>query len=136
MKLPPLPLCLLLCLYIVLALLSITRAIITGNLDMFTLGVLPVLVGLVLKTSWAIWAVRIYTAIQTLGCAALGVTAILATHISPEDTRLFFAGTEIPLSLVAVTLVALLSFQWWVAFLPSTRDYLLVQAEADTPKNH
>lgn len=135
MKLPPLPLCLLFCLYLVLALLSITRAIITGSLDMFTLGVLPVLVGLVLKTTWALWAVRIYTAIQTLGCAALGVTAILASHISPEDTRLFFAGAEIPLWLVAATLFVLLSFQWWVAFLPSTRRYLHVASAANTPQN-
>lgn len=124
MKLPPMPLLLLLVLYVLLTALAIGRLIVTGAPDMFTLGVIPVLIGILLRSFWALWALRIYIAVQTLGFAALGVTAILATRISPEDARLFIGKTELPIPVVALCAALLLGFQWWVAFHRSTRSYL------------
>ncbi len=124
MKLPPLPLLLLLLLYLVLSALAIGRLISTGAPDIFTLGVIPVLAGLAIRASWSLWALRIYIAIQTLGFAALGITAILATQISPEDTKLFIEGKEIPLPLVALCIIVLLVFQWWVAFHGKTKTFI------------
>lgn len=127
MKLPPFPLLVLLVLYVVFTALAIGRLITTGAPDMFSLGVIPVLIGLVLRANWGLLALRIYVAIQTLGFAALGVTAIIATQISPEDAKLFIEGKEIPLPLVAAAIAALLAFQWWVAFHSKTKAYLSQQ---------
>jgi hypothetical protein len=111
MKLPPFPLLVLLVLYVVFTALAIGRLITTGAPDMFSLGVIPVLIGLVLRANWGLWALRIYVAIQ----------------ISPEDAKLFIEGKEIPLPLVAAAIAALLAFQWWVAFHSKTKAYLSQQ---------
>jgi len=120
----PLPLRLLILLYLLLTVGALARTIGTGAVDLFTLGVIPVLLGLVLRTAWAEVVLKVYIALQTLGFAALGVTAILALKISPEDVKVELLGHNLPIGAVTLAIVALLVYQYWVAFSASTRDYL------------
>lgn len=120
----PIPLVMLGILYLVLAVVALWRTINTGALDLFTLGVLPVLIGMILRTSWSLWALRIYLFIQTLGLLAFATTALIALQITPEDVKLELAGRNIPLLPLAAVLLALLAFQYWVAFSAKTKHFL------------
>lgn len=120
----PIPLVLLCILYLVLAVVALWRTISTGAVDLFTLGVIPVLVGIVMRTSWSLWALRIYLFIQTLGLMAFATTALVALQITPQDVKLELAGRNIPLLPLAAVLLALLLFQYWVAFSGRTKRFL------------
>ncbi|BCV39283.1 hypothetical protein [Shewanella algae] len=120
----PIPLVLLCILYLVLAVVALWRTISTGAVDLLTLGVIPVLVGIVMRTSWSLWALRIYLFIQTLGLMAFATTALVALQITPQDVKLELAGRNIPLLPLATVLLALLLFQYWVAFSGRTKRFL------------
>ncbi|MFV7667402.1 hypothetical protein AYI74_11280 [Shewanella algae] len=120
----PIPLVLLCIPYLVLAVVALWRTISTGAVDLFTLGVIPVLVGIVMRTSWSLWALRIYLFIQTLGLMAFATTALVALQITPQDVKLELAGRNIPLLPLATVLLALLLFQYWVAFSGRTKRFL------------
>lgn len=124
MKMPPLALSILMGLYTLLAAIALYRAISIQAIDLFSLGVLPVLVGFALRAQWAGIIFKIYLAIQTLGLSALAGTAIIAYQISPEDVKVVIDGRDISIPLIAVTGVLLLSFQIYVAFAKSTKLYL------------
>ncbi|GIU38743.1 hypothetical protein [Shewanella colwelliana] len=124
MKRPTLALSLLIALYLVIAVIALWRTIDTQAMDLFSLGVLPVLIGLYLRASWAGVVLKVYIAIQTLGFTALATTGIIAYQITPEDVKVVFNGQELPLPLIAILVVSLLAFQWWVAFTASTKRYL------------
>lgn len=128
---PPLPLSLLMALYVVLAIGAIWRTVSLGGIDIFTFGVVPVLIGLLIRAPWAAIVLKIYIALQTLGFGALAVTAIIAYQITPEDVKVVIQGTSIPMPLVAISIVVLLGLQYWVAFKKSTQCYLLKTAPDD-----
>ena len=124
MKKPTVALSIIMILYAMIAAIATWRAINIQLIDLFSLGVVPVLFGLVLRTSWANIAFKAYLAIQTLGFAALACTAIIAYQISPEDVKIPLNNQEIPVPLVAITTSITLAFQYWVAFSKSTKIYL------------
>ncbi|ACA88604.1 hypothetical protein [Shewanella woodyi] len=124
MKKPTLALSIIMFLYAVLAAVATWRAINIQVIDLFSFGVIPVLIGLALRTSWAGIAFKVYLAIQTLGLTALAGTAIIAYQVSPEDVKVVFNNHEIPVPLIAITAGLLLAFQFWVAFSTSTKGYL------------
>ncbi|EDQ00765.1 hypothetical protein [Shewanella benthica] len=128
MKKPPLGLSILMLLYFALALLALSRAVNTQAVGLFSLGVIPVLIGLILRTNWASIIFKVYLGIQTLGLSALGGTAIIAYQISPQDVKVILDGHDIPVPLIAIVAMLLLSFQIYLALAKSTKDYL--QAEA------
>jgi hypothetical protein len=128
---PPMPLLLLMALYTLFAIAAIVRAYATHTVDMFSLGVIPVLLGLVLRASWASLVLKIYIGLETLGLSALGVVAIIAHYVSPElIANLQFMGHAISIPWVAVLSLCLITAQLWVAFHPSTRAYLIPKAQA------
>ncbi|QSX29596.1 hypothetical protein [Shewanella cyperi] len=120
----PLPLRLLILLYLLLSIAALARSISTGALDLFTLGVIPVVVGLLLRTAWSEVVLKLYIAIQTLGFAAFGVTAILALQITPQDVKVELLGYQPPFAAVVLCVIGLLAYQYWVAFSASTKAYL------------
>ncbi|NRD75616.1 hypothetical protein HQQ94_20810 [Shewanella sp. VB17] len=124
MKKPTLPLSIIMILYAIMTAVATWRAINIQAVDLFSLGVVPVLLGLMLRTSWASIAFKAYLAIQTLGLTALAGTAIIAYQISPQDVKIAFNNQEIPVPLVAIAATILLVFQYWVAFSKSTKVYL------------
>ncbi|ABO22303.1 hypothetical protein SHLO109777_12915 [Shewanella loihica] len=115
---------LLIALYIVIAILAGWRALDSQTLDLFTLGVIPVLIGLIARTSWASLVLKIYIGIQTLGFTALGATAVIAYQITPEDVKVVVRGQELPIWAIALVVTALLSFQWYMAFSKGLKQYL------------
>ncbi|MPY25925.1 hypothetical protein FM037_02090 [Shewanella psychropiezotolerans] len=127
MKKPPLGLSILMFLYFALALIALFRAVNTQAVDLFSLGVIPVLIGLLLRTNWASIVFKVYLGIQTLGLSALGGTAIIAYQISPQDVKVILDGHDIPVPLIAIVATLLLSFQIYLALAKSTKAYL--QAE-------
>ena len=129
MKKPTFALSLIMILYAVLAAIATWRAINIQVFDLFSFGVVPVLFGLMLRTSWASIAFKVYLAIQTLGLTALAGTAIIAYQISPQDVKVVFNNVEIPVPLIAITASLALAFQFWVAFSPSTKRYLSATSE-------
>ena len=124
MKKPPLGLSILMFLYFALALVALFRAVNTQAVDLFSLGVIPVLIGLVLRTNWASIVFKVYLGIQTLGLSALGGTAIIAYQISPQDVKVILDGHDIPVPLIAIIASLLLSFQIYIALAKSTKTYL------------
>ncbi|QYJ86538.1 hypothetical protein K0I73_01930 [Shewanella mesophila] len=124
MNRPSLALIILICLYTLGTVLALWRAFEIQSLDLFTAGVIPVLIGLLMRTAWASLVLKIYIGIQTLGFTALGATAVIAYQITPEDVKVVFNGQNIPIPLIAAVVLVLLSFQWWVAFAQSTKQYL------------
>ncbi|MBE7214488.1 hypothetical protein MK852_05315 [Shewanella benthica] len=124
MKKPPLGLSILMFLYFALALVALFRAVNTQAVDLFSLGVIPVLIGLVLRTNWASIVFKVYLGIQTLGLSALGGTAIIAYQISPQDVKVILDGHDIPVPLIAIIAGLLLSFQIYLALAKSTQAYL------------
>ncbi len=123
-KNPPLGLSLLMFLYFVLAIVALFRAINTQIVDLFSLGVIPVLIGLVLRTHWANIVFKVYLGIQILGLSTLGITAIIAYQISPEDVKVIIDGHDIPVPAIALVAIILLSFQIYLALAKSTKIYL------------
>ncbi|QYJ90445.1 hypothetical protein [Shewanella halotolerans] len=115
---------LLIALYIVIAILAGWRALDSQTLDLFTLGVIPVIIGLIARTSWASLVLKIYIGIQTLGFTALGATAVIAYQITPEDVKVVVRGQELPIWAIALVVTALLSFQWYMAFSKGMKKYL------------
>ncbi|MCG9695518.1 hypothetical protein [Shewanella sp. Isolate11] len=115
---------LLICLYFIIAILAVLRTLETHNLDLFTAGVIPVLIGILWRTPWANLVLKIYIAIQTLGFVALGATGIIAYQITPEDVKVVLFGRNIPMSVISIVVIVFMLFQWWVAFRPSTKHYL------------
>ena len=124
MKKPTLALSIIMILYAIIAVIATWRAINIQVIDLFSFGVLPVLIGLIYRASWAGIAFKVYLAIQTLGLTALAGTAIIAYQISPQDVKVVFNGYDIPVSLIAITASFTLAFQFWVAFSKSTKRYL------------
>jgi hypothetical protein len=124
MNRPNVALASLICLYVVVALIALWRTIEIQRLDLFTIGVIPVLIGLVLRTTWAGLVLKIYLGVQTLAFAALAATAIIAYQITPEEVKVIFYGKDIPIPAIAAVALLLLIFQWWVAFSAATKQYL------------
>ncbi|RTR31192.1 hypothetical protein [Shewanella atlantica] len=125
MKKPTPALSIIMLLYAIFAIIAIWRALSIQAIDLFSLGVIPVLVGLAMRTSWAGIAFKVYLFIQTLGLAALAGAAIIAYQITPEDVKVVINNQEIPVPLIAVSGVLLLAFQFWVAFSKTTKAYLV-----------
>ncbi|WP_299491341.1 hypothetical protein [uncultured Shewanella sp.] len=124
-KKPPLPLLLLLTLYLIVAIFAIIRSINIQAVDLFTLGVIPVIVGLVLRTPWASIIFKLYLAIQTLGFIAFGITALVAYQVTPEDVKVIFNDRLIPMQYLIPAIFCALTFQYWVAFSRQTKKYLI-----------
>ncbi|WP_394147683.1 hypothetical protein [Shewanella atlantica] len=124
MKRPSPALFIIMFLYSILAIVAIYRAVSTQSVDLFSLGVIPVLVGLAMRTSWAGIAFKVYLFIQTLGLAALAGTAIIAYQVTPDDVKVVINNQEIPVPLIALLGVTLLGFQFGVAFSKKTNAYL------------
>ncbi len=123
-KNPPFGLSLLMFLYSVLAIVALFRAVNTQAVDLFSLGVIPVLIGLILRTHWANIVFKIYLCIQTLGLSTFGITAIIAFQISPEDVKVIIYGHDIPVPAIALIAIILLLFQIYLALAKSTKIYL------------
>lgn len=124
MKRPHFAMLLLICLYLVISVIAVWRTLATQSLDLFTIGVIPVVIGLLLRAEWAGLLLKIYVAIQTLAFSALGMTAIIAYQITPEEVKVVFKGQQISIPLIAIVVTLLLLFQWWVAMSKSTKAYL------------
>jgi len=125
MKKPTPALSIIMLLYAILAIVALWRAVSIQAIDLFSLGVLPVLLGLAMRTAWAGIAFKVYLFIQTLGLAALAGTAIIAYQITPDDVKVVLNNQEISVPLIAVSGVLLLAFQFWVAFSKTTKAYLV-----------
>ncbi|MCL1124821.1 hypothetical protein [Shewanella surugensis] len=124
LKKPPFLLMLLFILYFLVAILSIIRSINIHAVDLFTLGVIPVLAGLILRTPWASIIFKLYLVIQTLGFAAFGITALIAYQLTPEDVKVVLNNHTIPMQYLIPTVCMTLIFQYWVALSRKTREYL------------
>ncbi len=124
MSKPSLSLVLLIALYCVLSIAAIWRAIDIASLDLFSLGVVPVLIGILIRAPWSAIVLKIYVILQTLGLSALGVTAILAYQITPEDVKVVVSGNDIPMLPLILVIIALVIFQFSVAFSAKTKAYL------------
>ena len=109
--------------YVLVIVAAVWRFIDTNSLEVFTLGVLPVLYGIWKVQPWTLIVLRIYLACQTLGLAALGMTAIIAYQLTPQDVTVIFKGHQIPMLPLVATTIGLLAFQWWVAFNHSSKNY-------------
>lgn len=127
MSKPSLPLILLIGLYVVLSIAAFWRAVEIASLDLFSLGVVPVLIGILIRAPWSAVVLKIYVILQTLGLSALGVTAILAYQITPEDVKVVISGNEIPMLPLVCCIIALVVFQFSVAFSSRTKSYLSKQ---------
>lgn len=122
---PPLLLSILICLYTLLAGAAIWRALATLSIDVFSLGVVPVLLGLIFRASWASLVLKIYIGLETLGLSALGIVAIIAYKVTPQDIEnLSFMGHSLSIPLLAVVGIGLIALQIWIALHPSTCAYL------------
>lgn len=122
----PMPkrLILLIALYTLFAIIALLRAVATGSFDLFSLGVLPVLFGILTQAPWSSLVLKIYIGLQTLGLSALGVTAIIAYQITPQDVKVVIEGHNIPMLPLVISIISLLMIQYWIAFSRITRDYL------------
>ncbi len=121
---PPRRLIILMTFYVLLSILALLRSYSIQGIDLFTIGVIPVLFGLIKRTQWASMIFKIYLGIQKLAALALTTTAIIAYQITPEDVKVEFQGTELPIPAIALTVLLILSFQYWVAFSQKTKEYL------------
>lgn len=121
----PKRLILLVVLYCLISIAALWRAIATQSFDLFTLGVLPVLAGIIMRAPWSSLVLKIYLGMQTLGFSALGITAIIAYRITPEDVNVVFAGHNIPMLPLTIGIMSLLLVQYWIAFSKVTYHYLI-----------
>ncbi|MCL1050100.1 hypothetical protein L2755_10740 [Shewanella abyssi] len=124
MKKPHPILAILMFFYVLLAFAALWRTATTQSFDLFTLGVFPVLYGLVQRRFWAGVVLKIYLAIQTVALLALATAAVIAYQITPEDVKVVFQGRNIPISAIVITAFIAMSFQYWVAFSQKTKHYL------------
>lgn len=128
----PMPkrLILLIALYTLFAIIALLRAVATGSFDLFSLGVLPVLFGILTQAPWSSLVLKIYIGLQTLGLSALGVTAIIAYQITPQDVKVVIEGHNIPMPPLVISIISLLMIQYWIAFSRITRDYLTAKTNS------
>lgn len=128
----PMPkrLILLIALYTLFAIIALLRAVATGSFDLFSLGVLPVLFGILTQAPWSSLVLKIYIGLQTLGLSALGVTAIIAYQITPQDVKVVIEGHNIPMLPLVISIISLLMIQYWIAFSRITRDYLTAKTNS------
>nr|WP_238560543.1 hypothetical protein [Shewanella oneidensis] len=126
----PKRLILLIALYTLFAIVALLRAVATASFDLFTLGVLPVLVGILTQAPWSSLVLKIYLGLQTLGLSALGITAIIAYQITPQDVKVVIEGHNIPMLPLVLSIIALLLVQYWIAFSRVTHDYLTAKIKA------
>ncbi|MCL1146492.1 hypothetical protein AB4298_14125 [Shewanella sp. 10N.261.52.F9] len=110
--------------YALLAVAALWRTFTMQTFDLLTLGVFPVLYGLITRQFWAAVVLKIYLAIQTVALLALATAAVIAYQITPEDVKVIYQGRNIPISGIVVTAVIVMSFQYWIAFSHKTREYL------------
>ncbi len=110
-------------LYIVVALIAVWRFIEVLEIDLFTLGAGPVVYGIWHQKPWTLIVMRVYLAVQTLAFSALGVTAVIAYQLTPEDVIVTFKGMTIPMLPLVLSIILLLVFQFFVAFKPQTKNY-------------
>jgi hypothetical protein len=120
----PIRVILLISLYVVVTIIAIWRAITFQTYDLLTLGVIPVLIGLVKRATWTKVLLLSYVGLQTLGLAAMTTTAVIAYKVTPDDVNLVFQGYDIPLLPLWLLLVSVVTFQWWVGLSNTMRDYL------------
>ncbi|QYJ79255.1 hypothetical protein [Shewanella acanthi] len=120
----PKRLLLLILLYTLFAIVALWRAVATASFDLFTLGVLPVLAGIMMRAPWASVVLKVYLALQTLGFTALGITAIIAYRVTPEDVKVILAGHNIPMLPLVASIILLLLIQYWIAFSKVSHRYL------------
>ncbi|MCL1114896.1 MULTISPECIES: hypothetical protein [Shewanella] len=111
-------------LYALLALFALWRMTTFYAFDLLTLGVLPLLLGILTQAQWTKVVLLCYVALQTLGLTAMTTTAIIAYQITPNDVKLAFQGYDIPLIPLWLLLVSLVGFQWWVGLSKVTTTYL------------
>ncbi|WOT04765.1 hypothetical protein [Shewanella youngdeokensis] len=124
MKTPPPTLAVLIALYLLFAFAALWRTASALEFDLLTLGVFPVLYGLIKRCSWAGVVLKIYLAIQTVALMALATAAVIAYQITPEDVKVVFQGRNIPISAITFTAIVVMLFQYWVAFSQQTKNYL------------
>lgn len=130
---PPLLLGLLMCLYGVLASLAIWRTFATSSMDIFSLGVIPVLLGLIYRASWASLVLKIYIGLETLGLSALGIVALVIYKVTPKEIEnLSFMGHKLSISYIAIVSVSLIALQVWIALHPSTKAYLVLSDDSNS----
>lgn len=110
--------------YGLVAIAALWRTFTTLNFDLLTLGVFPVLYGLITRQFWAAVVLKIYLAIQTVALLALATAAVIAYQITPEDVKVIYQGQNIPISGIVVTAIIVMSFQYWIAFSQKTKQYL------------
>ncbi|MGL5048137.1 MAG: hypothetical protein ACRC6S_11435 [Shewanella sp.] len=125
----PKRLILLIILYCLFSIAALWRAVMTQSFDIFTLGVLPVLVGILMQAPWSSVVLKIYIGLQTLGFSALGITAIIAYRITPEDVKVIVSGHNIPMLPLTVSIMVILLMQYWIAFSKITNHYLTRQTQ-------
>ncbi|MGI2204206.1 hypothetical protein ACROAH_09935 [Shewanella oncorhynchi] len=125
----PKRLILLITLYCLFSIAALWRTVMTQSLDVFTLGVLPVLVGILIRAPWSSLVLKIYIGMQTLGFSALGITAIIAYRITPEDVKVVVSGHNIPMLPLTVSIIVILLVQYWIAFSKVTSHYLTRQTQ-------
>lgn len=124
MKKPHPMLAVLMFIYALLAFAALWRTATTQSYDLFTLGVFPVLYGLIMRRYWAAVVLKIYLVIQTVALLALATAAVIAYQITPEDVKVIFQGRDIPISAIVISALVAMSFQYWIAFSQKTKDYL------------
>ncbi|RJY17869.1 hypothetical protein D5R81_07350 [Parashewanella spongiae] len=110
--------------YIMVVLIAVWRFFEVQEVDLFTLGAAPVIFGIWHQKPWTLIVMRVYLAIQTLAFSALGVTAIIAYQLTPEDVVVTFKGVTIPMLPLVLSIILLLGFQIFVAFTKQTKHYL------------
>lgn len=120
----PLGIILLITLYTLFTLIALWRATQYAAFDILTLGVLPVLVGLLIHAKWAKIVLFFHLGLQTLVLMAIGTTTLIAFQITPEDVKIEFNGQIIPIWIVACGAISLLALQWWAALSHKARQYL------------
>ncbi|UCX03483.1 hypothetical protein [Shewanella glacialimarina] len=120
----PLGIILLTALYSLFTIIALWRATQYATFDILTLGVLPVLVGLLIRAKWAKIVLFFHLGLQTLVLIAMGATALIAYQITPEDVKIEFNGQIIPIWIVASAAISLVTLQWWAALNHKARQYL------------
>ena len=128
----PFSILLLIVLYSLFTLIALWRATQYASFDILTMGVLPVLVGLLIQARWAKVVLFFHLGLQTLVFVALSTTAVIAHQITPVDVKLEFVGHNIPIALAVGCAIGLLTIQWCAALHLKTRAYLNTQAIATT----
>lgn len=119
----PLGIILLIALYSLFTLIALWRATQYAAFDILTLGVLPVLVGLLIRAKWAKIVLFFHLGLQILVLIAMGTTALIAYQITPEDVKIEFNGQIIPIWIVTCTAISLVTLQWWAALNHKSRQY-------------